>query len=250
MLATLDIDGPIAEIVMRDPERRNALGTEMFDAIESSLRMVGARDDIVAVVLRGDGPAFCAGFDLAAANEDPQLMRAFILRLSAVIRSIRRLPMPVVAVVHGAALAGGCALISPCDLVVVADDAALGYPVHRIGVSPAVTSPTLMAAVGSGAARALLLSGDLIDGRTAQTIGLATHAAADAGAALVLGRRIAADLAIKGPRALRATKAWLNELDGSDDQLRFDRAAQTSAALADGVEAVEMLHRFWSSRRR
>ncbi|HMN96505.1 MAG TPA: enoyl-CoA hydratase/isomerase family protein [Phycisphaerales bacterium] len=238
-----------AEIVLRDPARRNALGRAMFDALESALRRVGAHEGVSAVILHGEGSAFCAGFDLEEAVADPNAMGDFIVRLGGVLRTIRRLPMPVIAVAHGAALAGGCALLSACDFVVVAADATLGYPVHRIGVSPAVTTPTLASAIGPGPSRALLLSGELIDGHAAVRVGLAFRAAEDAASALAEGRRLAERLAEKGPVALRATKAWLNELDGSLDDRRFDGATAASTALAAGAEATALLRRFWESRR-
>ena len=164
-------------------------------------------------------------------------------------RALRRLPQVVVAAVQGAALAGGCALLSACDFVFVAPDATLGYPVHRIGVSPAVTIPTLRLAAGDGPARALLMSGRLIDGREAVRIGLASHLAESSATLHDEATAFCRALAEKGPNALRATKAWLNELDGSLDDAPFDRAAIASASLADGDEAVAMLRAFWSKRK-
>jgi methylglutaconyl-CoA hydratase len=247
------------EAALSDPSRRNALGEAMFEALESLL--AGARSGEeswsagtgplppATMLLHGDGPAFCAGFDLEAALVDPagpgQLMAQFLRRLSGVNRALRRLPAPTIAAVHGAALAGGCALLSACDFVVVAPDATLGYPVHRIGVSPAVTTPTLAAAIGFGPARALLLSGDLIDGVEAHRRGLATHLAKSAETVLDEARALAARLAEKGPLALRATKRWLNELDGSECDDRFDAAAAASIAVVGGAEATAMLEQFW-----
>ncbi|MFO0872465.1 MAG: enoyl-CoA hydratase/isomerase family protein [Phycisphaerales bacterium] len=249
MPVELDQSPPLAEIVLADATRRNAIDLAMFDALDLAIACIARRDDIAAVILRGDGKAFCAGFDLEAVVAEPSLMRTFIERLGSVNRSIRRLPMPVVAAVHGAALAGGCALLSACDFVVVAPDATLGYPVHRIGVSPSVTTPLLAAAIGPGAARALLLSGDLIDGATAQRLGLATHVARSSATTVEEARSLGRDLAAKAPLALRATKRWLNELDGSLRDDVFDGAVRASTQLVGGREARSMLDAFWSARR-
>src|SRR5262245_50346322 len=139
----LTIHGPIATIALNDPPRRNALGLQMFEALEAAIDRVRNSASVHVVLLTGEGDSFCAGFDLAAAVDDPTLMATFIRRLSAALRDLRRLPQVVVACVPGAAVAGGCALLTACDFAFVAPDAQLGYPVHRLGVSPAVTIPTL-----------------------------------------------------------------------------------------------------------
>jgi methylglutaconyl-CoA hydratase len=244
-LVISDIDSSVAEVVLNDPGHRNAVGEAMFDALEAALERLAGADDVHVVILRGNGPAFCAGFDLTAAVERPELLESFILRLSRLGRTLRRLPPVVVASVHGAAIAGGCAILSACDFVVTAPDAKIGYPVHRLGISPAVSAPTLIPAIGAGAARALQLSGELIDGRRAHEIGLATHLAASAETVLDDARALARTLAGHGPRALRATKAWLNELDGSLDDDRFDPVARATGRDATGEEAVTLLRDFW-----
>jgi len=243
------IEDHVATIALNDPRKRNALSMAMFDALDGAVSRV--RDDagdIRAVLLRGEGKAFCAGFDLAAAVDDPSLMPSYIRRLSSLNRSIRRLPMPVVAAVRGAAIAGGCAMLSACDFVVAAPDAKLGYPVHRIGISPAVTLPTLMPMIGDGQARALVMSGELIDGREAHRIGLASHLAESPESVDAAARELAASIAAKPPVGVRTTKQWLNELDGSLDDARFDPPAEDSAARAGDQEASDLLRKAWSTR--
>jgi enoyl-CoA hydratase/carnithine racemase len=143
--------------------------------------------------------------------ERPALLRDFVLDLSRIVLLLRALPVPVVAEVRGAALAGGCALLAGCDFVVVARDAQLGYPTHRIGISPAVSIPSLLSRMGP-AARSLLVSNDLIDGVAAHARGLATHvaAAADLDAEV---EALVARLLVKGPAAVRATKRWIRTLE-------------------------------------
>ncbi|MFO0827560.1 MAG: enoyl-CoA hydratase/isomerase family protein [Phycisphaerales bacterium] len=248
-LVVVDFAAPVATITLNDPDRRNALSGDMFTCLEAAIDGVAHHENSVALRLRGAGSAFCAGFDLGACVERPGTLALFIRRLSIVNRKLRRLRQVVVAEVQGAALAGGCAMLSACDFVCVASDAQLGYPVHRIGVSPAVSLPTLMQAVG-GAARALTLSGDLVDGRRALAIGLATHCSDDAESLPALVERLCSRLATKGPKALAATKAWLNELDGSNLNDPFQRTMEGSADLCDGDECVRMLRAFWESRKR
>lgn len=245
----LDTHEGIATIALNDPDRRNALGIAMFDAFQAALDDICKRDDVRVVVLKGRGRVFCAGFDLAAAVDDPSLMATFIERLSQVNRTLRGLPQVVVASVHCAAIAGGCAVLSACDFVIVTRDAKLGYPVHRIGVSPAVTLPTLIPAIGAGHARALTLPGELIDGTEAFRIGLASHLAEDWDGLEMVTRTLCGDLASKPPRALRVTKQWLNELDGSLDEARSDRAMRASSDLTGHEEAAALLRTFWEARK-
>jgi methylglutaconyl-CoA hydratase len=242
------IDGAIATISLNDPAKRNALSLPMFEALDHALASIASDATIQVVVLRGEGAAFCAGFDLGAAVDEPDLLSQYISRLSLLNRALRRLPQVVVAAVHGAAIAGGCAIVSACDFIVVAADAKLGYPVHALGISPAVTIPTLRLAIGDGAARALLMSGELIDGIEAHRRGLATDLASSSQVALAHAMERARALAQKPPAGLRTTKAWLNQLDGSLSDAPFDATARDSAAASTHHESRGMLRAFWSRR--
>lgn len=248
------------EITLCDPARRNALGEAMFAALHERLLVAalaadgrllaadGSAKGADVVVLRAEGPSFCSGFDLGACVERPATLRAYVHELSRAVRALRTLPVPVIAEVRGTAAAGGCALLAGCDFVVVAPDAQLGYPVHRIGVSPAVTLPALSANAGHGPARSVAMGGAMHDGPSAVRAGLATHCAADAASLAAQVDALAGTLASKGPIALRATKRWLNELDGSADEARHLHAEAASAAAADGDEFATMLRAFWSAR--
>ncbi len=243
-IVQVEISERIATITLNDPDRRNALGFAMFEGLDSALRNVAGRSGVSVALLRGSGKDFCAGFDLAAARAHGAVIGAFIERLSALLRAVRRLPQVVVAAVQGSAIAGGCALVSAADVVVASAQAKLGYPVHRLGVSPAVTLPTLLAAIGSGPARSLLLEGRLIDGAAALRLGLAHRLSRDDAAVGADAAALSAVIAAHGPHALRATKAWLNELEGADDDRRFDAPARDSAALAATAEAQAALRAF------
>ncbi len=200
------------------------------------------------VLLHGHRKAFCSGFDLAAAADDPRLMGQYINRLSTSIRLLRRAPQVVVAAVHGAAIAGGCALICACDIVVASATAKFGYPVHKLGLSPAVNITTLQQAIGPGAARSLLMGGELIDGVTAHRQGLVHHVTNDDEAVLEKAVSMCQQLTEQSPQALRVTKHWLNELDGSLDDDLFDDPRDGSTQIADSDEAVGRLRDFWSKR--
>lgn len=241
-------DNPIPSITLNDPDHRNALGLSMFEALQNTLKITSNLPQPI-LLLKGTNPVFSAGFDLQAAIQNPENMAHFITQLSQVNRTIRRLPQIVIAVVQGAALAGGCALLGACDFVFVAPNAKLGYPVHRIGVSPAVTIPTLRSRMLPGPMRTLLLSGKIITGITAHKIGLATHLATSDNTLNEEANSFAIKLNEKSPHALRTTKAWLNKLDDSLNNQPFDDTVNDSIPLTNQPEATQMLQSFWNSRR-
>jgi len=236
-----DDDG-VLRITLQDAKKRNALGVEMFDAIDGALQSLDGQTR--CVLLAGEGPVFCAGFDMKACVDNIEVLEIYILRLSKLIRTLRRVSVPVVVAAHGAAIAGGCAVLTGCDFVVGSKEAKYGYPVHQIGISPAVTIPTLFQKVGEGRARSLSLSGEIIYGSDAYAIGLLSHLEETDTQAIAIASALAMELSKKPPIALQATKRWLNELDGSLDDERFDLPAiQSSSSL--GEETERMLRQLW-----
>lgn len=271
-------DPRVMTITLSDAQRRNALGVAMFGALERAVDGAMARargGESHVLLLRAEGSAFCSGFDLGACVSDAATLESFIHRLSGVIVALRAMPAVVVAQVQGAALAGGCAILTGCDIVCASGRATFGYPVHRIGISPAVSLPTLVPALGAGAARELALLGEPVSAARAHQLGLVHRMHADGDALASATHALVAALAAKGPAALRETKRWLSRLDGTDVGAQgadiaahiaegaADRAAQpaasrdlevvrsaaeASAALCAGDECRTMLAEFWSSR--
>ncbi len=229
-------------ITLQDEEKRNALGIAMFDAIDDAISNM--TNDARCVVLSGSGPSFCAGFDMKACLDDLAVLEKYILRLSSLIRTLRRLPVPVVVAAHGAAIAGGCALLTGGDFVVGYSKGKYGYPVHQLGISPAVTIPTLFQKLGEGRARALVLSGEVLSGAEAFHVGLLTHLEDSNEDVATRTITLATSLAKKPPHALQVTKHWLNELDDSLDDERFDLPAIDSSKSI-GDETLKMLHQLW-----
>jgi len=232
----------VLTITLNDPEKRNSLGIAMFNAIDSAIESYD--DTIRCVLLCGKGPSFCAGFDMQACAEDLDLVGVYINRLSTLVRGLRRLPVPVVVAAHGAAIAGGCALLTGCDFIVGSIDGKYGYPVHQLGISPAVTIPTLNQRLGYGRARSLLLGGEILNGNEANSIGLITHLCEDDESVKKTAKTLATSVAEKPPHAIRVTKQLLNELDGSLDDSLFDPVEIDSAA-AVSEETRTLLRAIW-----
>lgn len=232
--------GAVAVITIDRTDKRNALTPDMARSLADCagrLRESGAR----AAVLAGAGATFCAGFDLSICKADTLATADLLRSLAAAVRALRRLPVPVVAAAQGAAIAGGCALVSACDIVVTDRAAKFGYPVVRIGLSPAVSAPTVLMALAAGRTRERMLDPGLITGEEAFRIGLA-HECLDAPEAVTpRALAIADSLAAKPAHSLATTKLWLNELDGSDDDATLDAALRASLSLTGGAEERERL---------
>src|SRR6185503_17389142 len=157
-----------------------------------------------------------------------------------VMRRIRRLSIPTIARVQGAAVGGGCGLMVVTDFAFTHPEAKVGYPEVDLGVCPAVVAPWLVRKIGAGRARAMLLAGGTMSGEAGYQAGLASHLVQQdqlESAPLELAAKL-----IKGGRhAMAVTKRWLNELDGSMEEAVFDKAAELSAQVIAGEEAQTRL---------
>lgn len=181
----LDIDGPIARIVLSNPAKLNALTYGMFDqliAACSAVTEAAAAEQVRVAVLRGDGGrAFAAGTDIteftAFGSDAAADGIEYEHHTAAMLGAVSALPVPVIAAVEGPAVGNGLALALCCDLVIARDDATFGAPVARtLGncLGPAVVG-RLYAAVGRPRALALLMTASVIDAAAAAASGLVTE---------------------------------------------------------------------------
>ena len=245
MLVQTTIANAIATIELARPEARNALSRELIAELGAAVDAVARDASVRVLVLGGQGKSFCAGMDLKAVADDPVAMGDMLRALSRTSRAIRRLSIPTIARVQGAAIGGGCGLMVVCDFAVTHAEAKLGYPEVDLGICPAVVAPLLMRRIGAGRARAMLLAGGTMSGDEGFRRGLATHLVAEADLAAT-AQQLAERLAKGGPKALAATKHWLNELDGSLDDAIAEEAAEISARIIAGDEAQSRLRAAWS----
>lgn len=204
--------GNVLEIALARPEKRNALTPDVLRDLLAAIRSI--KSETKTLLLSGEGAAFCAGFDLSLCKDSPEgtVMRALLTGLHECIGALRSLEIPVVIAAHGAAIAGGCALLGGGDVILTNSEAKLGYPVARLGVSPSVSAPFLQNLVGDGVARTRELENGLIDGRAALACGLAHECLDRPEAVRDRSLEIATNLASKPPHAMAATKRWLAEI--------------------------------------
>jgi enoyl-CoA hydratase/carnithine racemase len=166
--------GAVLRLTLNRPEARNALSVGLMTALLEALGRAAADPDARVVVIAGAGPAFCAGHDLRELRADPRreaYQRIFAL-CSELMLAIVRLPKPVIAEVHGVATAAGCQLVATCDLAFAAEEARFATPGVNIGLFCSTPMVALSRAVGRKAAMEMLLTGELIDAKTARSLGL------------------------------------------------------------------------------
>lgn len=162
------------------------------------------------------------------------------------MRRLRRLPIPTIACVQGAAVGGGCGMMVVCDFAFTHAESKVGYPEVDLGVCPAVVAPWLIKKIGPGRARAMLLAGGTMTGQSGFEAGLATHLVREdqlESATLDFARKLTKG----GPQAMAVTKRWLNELDASMDDGPLDKAAELSAQVIAGEEAQRRLRAIFGS---
>lgn len=175
----VSVAGGVLTVTLNRPDKRNAIDAPMIDALVAVLDRADLDAAVRVVALRGAGRDFCAGMDLqellAAADHTVEQNRQAALRFAGIFIRMRALPKPVVALVHGRALAGGCGLATGCDLLLAAESAQFGYPEVQRGFVPAIVMTMLRRAVGEKVAFDLAATGRLLDATEAAAVGLVSR---------------------------------------------------------------------------
>lgn len=247
----LDVADRIATITINRPKSLNALNPATMREIKSALESIAARDDVGAVLLTGAGEkAFVAGADISEMSRFTPLQALdFTLYGHGVLELIERLPQPVIGVINGFALGGGCELAMACDLLVAADTAKFGQPEVNLGIIPGYGgTQRLPRLVGRNVAKELVLTGDMITAQRAYEIGLVNRVvpAADL---MKAAREIAAKILSKGPVAVRTAKMAMNR--GLDLDLSNANAYEASvfAACFSSEDRAEGMKAFLEKRK-
>lgn len=221
-------DGGVLTGTLNRPEKKNAIDAAMIDGLYALLERADLDAAVRVVALRGAGKDFCAGMDLAellaSADRSVEENREAALRFGGLFLRMRAIPKPMVAVVTGRALAGGCGLATACDLVLAAESAHFGYPEVQRGFVPALVMNMLRRAVGEKIAFDLAATGRLVDAREAERAGLVSRVWTDE-TFEEQAARLLRDLAGFSATALALTKQQLYRLDGTG----FEEGVRLSA---------------------
>jgi enoyl-CoA hydratase len=224
-------------LVLNRPEKLNAISHELRVALTAAVGEAAADERVRVIVIEGAGRAFCSGYDLSEATPaDAWSWRELLAEDVAATLAVWRCPKPVIAQVHGYALAGGLELAMACDLIVAAEDAQLGEPEIRFGSAPVtLLMPFLL---GQKKTRELLFTGDLVNGREAERIGLVNRVVPASRLADEVDA-LADKLARVDPDVMAPTKLMLN---------RAMEAAGLHAAIEMGLDIQSFINMSTSAR--
>lgn len=240
-LIRIEKHAAMRRITLTQAHRRNPLSTAMIRALHAALQDVSEDPACRALIIDAEGPAFCAGHDLAeiaAARAAPDRGRAAFERLmadcAALMLAIRACPKPVIAAIEGIATAAGCQLVATCDLAFAGAAARFATPGVHIGLFCSTPMVALSRNVAPKHAMAMLLSGEAIDAVEAGRIGLVNRVV-PAGEALEAAQAVAAMIATKPPVTLAIGKAAFYR--------QIEMGIAEAYAEASRVMVENMLHR-------
>ena len=231
-------------ITLNRPERRNAMTPEMQDELIMAMEDAACRSRVLA--LTGAGDAFCSGLDLSALQAVQEKSAAEyavdVERLARLFRTLYELPLPTIAAVHGAAVAGGTGLAMICDLTLATPSAKFGFTESRIGFVPALVSAYLALQIGDKRSRDLLLTGRLFDAAEAWRLGLVNEILPQEELAQRIEALAEAFIA-NSPQSLRATKrlmaaqnkTWLDAAIA--EAIAASSRARETADFSEGIAA-------------
>lgn len=173
---------PVSEavlITLNRPEKRNAMNPELIQALFSALEKISQDSKIRVVMLNGNGEHFCAGADIKAMEQAASYSREENIldakKLASLLYLLYHFPKPTIALVQGAAMGGGLGLMACCDIAIAAENASFCFPEVKLGLTPSVISPYILAAVSERAAKYYFLTAEKFSAKEALEMGLIHH---------------------------------------------------------------------------
>jgi methylglutaconyl-CoA hydratase len=240
----VEADGLILRLTLARPAVRNALDEELIHLLLDQFTRLS--DSVRAVVLTGQGSAFCAGGDLAwmrrgsEASEEDNFQDA--LQLAKLFEAISTCPAPVIARVNGHCFGGGCGFVAASDIAIAVDGALFAFSEVRLGLAPATIAPHVFRKMGRGAAAALFVTGETFDAETAMRLGLVNEVCPADELDRSVNQKL--DWILKaGPRAIETVKSMVRSSD-----LSPAATAKLLASTRNGSEAREGIGAFLEKR--
>lgn len=213
--------GAVARVTMHRADKRNGLDLPMFEGLVAAGLAVASEPTVRAVVLTGDGPAFCAGLDFKSMmSGGPATRQALLARPHDSVANLaqrcawvwQEVPVPVIAAIRGQAYGGGCQIALACDLRIVAPDTKMSVMEIKWGLIPDMSiTQTLFQLVRPDVAKELMFTGRIVDAAEAVSLGLATRMADDP---LAEAMALAEQIATKNPHAIRHGKRLAQQARG------------------------------------
>ena len=259
---TLELDGPVATLWLDNPDRRNAMGPELWTDLPAAMNLLAETAEVHAVVIAAKGTAFTVGLDLKtmggvlvqAGSEGSDVARraAFyreIRELQSAITSVADCPKPVIAAVHGYCIGGGIDLITACDIRLAAADATFSVRETRMAmVADLGTLQRLPRIVPHGHVAELVYSGKDITASRAREIGLVNDVYADVASLLTAAGTLAREIAANSPLGVQGSKAVLRAGEGRSVAEGLDYVALWNASFLKSHDLVEAMTAFQEKR--
>ena len=236
------VENGVARITLNRPEKRNALDPEFIQELQDALDTSASDSAVRVVLLNGNGKDFCSGMDLAAlrASMDADILqsRHNAHELAALFLAMRRHPRPVVAAVHGRALAGGCGLATAADLIIAAHSAQFGYTEVNIGFVPAIVTAILRRSIPEKRAFELIASGEIISAQLAFDQGLVNRVFPDESFTADVEAYVSRFVQ-KSPSAVTLSKHLLYHIDAMSFEAAIDAGVEinTIARMTDDCKS-------------
>lgn len=251
MVVRREVRDGLGWITLDRPEVRNALSGELMEEVDEALVAFDADESVRALVIAGEGTAFCAGADLRSMrnsrDSSDAANRADARRMGGLFHRVAGCRKPVLARVHGPAIGGGVGLMAACDIVIVAESTRFQFSEVRLGIVPAVISPFCIRRLGAVTATRLFLTGEAIDAATALRHGLVDVVVPDASLDEAVAR-VCIDLGKGGPEALIQAKRLVRDVVALQGEDALDHTAELIARLRVSDEAVEGMTAFLEKR--
>ncbi len=242
--------GLVTTVALARPSVRNAFNAAVIAEVTEAFRAVPERARVV--VLRGEGPAFCAGADVEWMRKSRDCSEEQNARdaaaMAAMFRAVDECPKPVVGRIHSFALGGGTGLAACCDIVVASEDAQFGFTEVRLGIMPGIISSFVLPKIGASAARRLFLTGERFGAEEGRRIGL-VHEVAKADALDARVDAVVKELLAAGPKAAVEAKRLIRDLLGRPRDEAVPETVRRIARLRVTPEAQEGLGAFLEKRK-
>lgn len=250
---TVGITDKVATVTLNRPDVRNAFNEHMINELSVAFHALGRNEQVRAIVLAANGPAFCAGADLnwmkKMAGYSHEENEADAMQLAQMLRTIYLCPKPVVAKVQGDCYAGGMGLVAACDIAVAVQEANFCLSEVKLGLIPATISPYVIKAMGENAARRYFLTAERFTAQEAHRIGFVHEVVAADTLDAKVGE-VLKTLVTNSPNAVKEAKALVREVAHRtvDDALLADTALRIAHIRASG-EGREGVQSFLEKRK-
>jgi methylglutaconyl-CoA hydratase len=244
----------VAVVTLNRPKVHNAFNPDVIAKLSDMFETLRTADGVRVVLVEGAGPSFSAGADLAwmraAADWTAHDNREDAGGMGEMLRRLSTLPQVTIALVHGAAMAGGCGILSACDIAVATKKASFALSEVRLGIIPAVISPYVIRAIGPRAAHRYFLTAERFDAATAHALGLVHAVVEDEPGLAQEAERLVQQVFTCAPGAIHAAKDLITAVAGQPiDQSLINDTARRIAERRSSDEAKEGLSAFLEKRK-